>query len=294
MGWLFVPESPGWSLDSSLPFQTIGQSVTWRGKRMQPRHWLRAWQTAPWLRRLSGTTLTPSMADLGVASFIASLPASPASLGQLLAKATGSMTSAGSGRASKPSSRPSSEELPIAMLDPDSSSLKTCRLSLFEEALTESSADLPGWGSMRNGSAFASTRWAANMSVAVSISSAIALEGTWPTASARDHKGSPLEENINRKDGKSRLDQLDRVAEYWNPPGSSRPDQSRENGSTSSSGGQSSRQRESRRPQLNPMFVEWHMGWPIGWTGSELAATEWSRWRQLSRSEFLRIAPPRS
>lgn len=175
------------------------------------------------------------------------------------------------------------------MLGPDSSFLKTCRLSLFEEELTESSADLPGWGSMRNGSAYESTKWAASMSEAVSISSAIAEEGTWPTASARDHKGSPLEENINRKDGKSRLDQLDRVAEYWSLPGSSRPDQNPENGSTSSSGGQSSRRPGSARPKLNPRFVEWLMGWPIGWTGSELAATEWSRWRQLSRSAFLRL-----
>lgn len=289
MAWLFVPESEGWSWDSTSPFRTIERSATWKGKPLRPQQWSRAWQTAPWLRRLSGMTLIHSMAEHGAAAWISSLPVSRASLGLLLAKATGSTTSGGSGRASKKSSSRPSAHQRIAMLDPVSSSLKTCHLSLFAEELTESSADLPGWGSMRNGSAYESTKWAASMSEAVSISSAIALEGTWPTASARDHKGSPLEENIERKDGKSRMDQLDRVAEYWSLPGSSRPDQSRANGSTSSGNSQSSRQLGAGRPKLNPMFVEWLMGWPIGWTGSALAATELCRWRQLSRSAFLRL-----
>jgi len=40
------------------------------------------------------------------------------------------------------------------------------------------------------------------------------------------------------------------------------------------------------KPKLNPQFVEWLMGWPIGWTASELAATEWCRWRQRMRSSL--------
>jgi DNA (cytosine-5)-methyltransferase 1 len=43
------------------------------------------------------------------------------------------------------------------------------------------------------------------------------------------------------------------------------------------------------KPRLNPQFVEWLMGFPIGWTGSALAETEWSRWRRQLRLEFLRI-----
>lgn len=38
------------------------------------------------------------------------------------------------------------------------------------------------------------------------------------------------------------------------------------------------------KPKLNPQFVEWLMGWPIGWTASALAATEWSAWQQRMRS----------
>ncbi len=40
---------------------------------------------------------------------------------------------------------------------------------------------------------------------------------------------------------------------------------------------------------LNPRFTEWLMGWPIGWTESELAGTEWFRWLQLMRGELLRM-----
>ena len=43
------------------------------------------------------------------------------------------------------------------------------------------------------------------------------------------------------------------------------------------------------RPVLNPVFVEALMGWPIGWTGSEPVATEWSRWWRRMRGELLRL-----
>jgi hypothetical protein len=37
---------------------------------------------------------------------------------------------------------------------------------------------------------------------------------------------------------------------------------------------------------LNPLFVEMLMGWPLGWTGSEVAATEWCRWKRLMHGAF--------
>lgn len=42
----------------------------------------------------------------------------------------------------------------------------------------------------------------------------------------------------------------------------------------------------SERRVLNPRFVETLMGLPIGWTDSELSATEWSHWWQLMRSSL--------
>jgi hypothetical protein len=43
------------------------------------------------------------------------------------------------------------------------------------------------------------------------------------------------------------------------------------------------------RLTLNPLFVEWLMGWPIGWTDCGSAATGLFRWLQLMRSELSRL-----
>ncbi|MGE0108166.1 MAG: hypothetical protein AB7S81_00135 [Bdellovibrionales bacterium] len=37
------------------------------------------------------------------------------------------------------------------------------------------------------------------------------------------------------------------------------------------------------QPVLNPLFVEWLMGWPVGWTGSAPVETAWCLWQQHMR-----------
>jgi hypothetical protein len=39
-----------------------------------------------------------------------------------------------------------------------------------------------------------------------------------------------------------------------------------------------------RGQTLNPLFVEWMMGIPEGWTDCDLQVTGWSQWLQRSRS----------
>jgi hypothetical protein len=59
-----------------------------------------------------------------------------------------------------------------------------------------------------------------------------------------------------------------------------RPDQKTETGGPKSS---------ASRPQLNPLFVEWLMGWPLGWTACGRAATESFRlWLHLHGGTLLR------
>lgn len=77
------------------------------------------------------------------------------------------------------------------------------------------------------------------------------------------------------EDGRNRLDQLPRQAFA----SCSRLAQETQ---TDGSGG-------SDPVVLHPAFVEALMGLPIGWTDSALSATEWSRYKRLLRSEFLRI-----
>lgn len=43
------------------------------------------------------------------------------------------------------------------------------------------------------------------------------------------------------------------------------------------------------RRTLNPLFVEWLMGWPIGWTGSAPVETASCRWWQDMRGELSRL-----
>lgn len=92
---------------------------------------------------------------------------------------------------------------------------------------------------------------------------------TWPTPASRDVKGDILDESMIRKDGKSRMDQLPCMASRFSlldPP-------------TSTPGEKSST--SARR--LNPLFVEWLMGLPIGWSDCKPLETPWFllllRWR---------------
>lgn len=170
-----------------------------------------------------------------------------------------------------------------------SSSWKTHR-SLWEEALPWSSVILPRWGMTRNGlvlqhptserpiSATGSGLWP--------TPTANNFEGNavkmFPTPCATDHKGSG-------KTGKLR-DRLDYAAErgatksntYATPQArdyrtgeASRwdnPDRSRN--LNDQIGG-----------QLNPTWVEWLMGWPLGWTDLKPLATD--KFREWQRQHLL-------
>lgn len=78
----------------------------------------------------------------------------------------------------------------------------------------------------------------------------MARRNMWPTPTKRDHKDSPGMV-AQRKDGKSRLDTLPRVV--------FRQEQTKIGG------------------QLNPVWVEWLMGWPLGWTDLRPLAMDKSR-----------------
>ena len=43
------------------------------------------------------------------------------------------------------------------------------------------------------------------------------------------------------------------------------------------------------RRSLNPLFVEWLMGWPPGWTSFACSATAFTRWQQRMRCELSRL-----
>lgn len=61
--------------------------------------------------------------------------------------------------------------------------------------------------------------------------------------------------------------------------------------STADAGVRSSASTRTLPRRLNPDFVEWLMGWPIGWTvpGSPLPETEWSRWWRHMRGSLYEL-----
>ena len=79
--WIHIPlefypcvaESEESNLDSSWLFQKLEQSVTSRTKPLRAASWKRACKTKPWMKLLFGQILKPSMAELGVEKWIASL-----------------------------------------------------------------------------------------------------------------------------------------------------------------------------------------------------------------------------
>lgn len=79
-------------------------------------------------------------------------------------------------------------------------------------------------------------------------------QNKWPTPCTRDYKGANAKDGLTRNDGKSRMDQLPNAVAHGDKPEPS--------------------------GSLNPTWVEWLMGWPIGWTSMEpITDLDWRDWK---------------
>lgn len=280
---------------------------------MQPQSLQRAWKTKPWTRRLYGLTCDPSTVERGVASWILLLAASraktypwrggvpgftvsdPASTSSCCASWTSAERRWSSLRTSQalfPTSEPSSVSLPRE------GSLRSgvCYLRPRLERPIDGSG-----GSVW---ATATSHERTHAPRAVDHGEQLANQvDTWPTPTSRDHKDGASPSEAVPTNGL-----LGRAAPRWQTPSvvdSSGRDYTYPGGDKtkpfptlvgqayrhspqapptpmpgggSSSGGPTSRLlspieeiHEMRR--LNPNFVEWLMGWPIGWTACEPAVT---------------------
>jgi hypothetical protein len=125
----------------------------------------------------------------------------------------------------------------------------------------------------------------------------------WPTPAAQNWKGSSPA-SITRADGKSRMD----ILHYRAEQGFTRPDQA-----ITPVGLQPSHHAPISRPlwasmiashgrvvshrvlkararrRLNPLFVGWLMGWPIGHALCACSATEFTHWQQHMRGALSRL-----
>jgi hypothetical protein len=210
-----------------------------------------------------------SMETHGEDESMSSLAGSPARTSAQPAKALESM---GQGRECG-STWPGS----FARYDRDSSLWRTPQCSLLE-GLDVFSETWPRWGTMQNGECWERMTAAPPMSATES--------GFWPTPTRHDGKDNASPAAILRKSPG-----LGVVAQIWPTPRAGNPG-SRPNGK----GGkvlaeEVKKQENGLMPggQLNPPWVEWLMGWPIGWTDCEpLGMDKFQRWQQ-QHSAFYRI-----
>ena len=198
----------------------------------------------------SGMTCRPSTADRGAGASMSSPPVGPAK-----------------GSAQQESNEGSTTSDPAYGLRWPALSLRYDRAlyswriarALFPlEGLPDASPTLPRSGMMRRGILSERSTLARRTGV---IDVGFSL--TWPTASARDWKDTPGM-TAQRKDGKSRDDQL--------------PRRVYSRGKVPAGGG-----------QLSPAWVEWLMGWPIGF--SALEPLEMDRFHRWPRSPFKPCVP---
>ena len=156
--------------------------------------------------------------------------------------------------------------------DPDSYSWKTHQCSLLGD-LEEFSETWPQWGLMRNGECWEQTTLERTIR-----GTGYGSEQNWPTPNAWDGKRGPRsEENLRTKKHQINLITAVKQAEREKllpTPNARDWKDGKTSGNRKSPGlGVVAHQLETNSGgQLNPTWVEWLMGWPLGW--SELKPLE--------------------
>lgn len=323
-----APEASDLITPLSWQFQVLERSAWSRGKPSRSRNWFALWKRAVWLRRLYGAMPEPSTADHGAASWMASLAASRASRTALPASSSARKTSATSGQL------PAASSSSLARGSSLSRTSVGCCLRAVRNVSGETFTD---WASRlredcsrrqksarrTSANASSSSQWPTVMAHEARLGfqgrdnpeakgsqqslTTIAMLWMTPRASDAEHGGP------NQRDSAGNP-ALPSQASQWATPTSLSFGESHQPGNSrsyninmdlaheiyshldltiSTVGEAHSRPRRS----LNPLFVEWLMGWPPGWT---LAAwtdfacseTELCLWKALMRSALSQLGLP--
>ena len=254
MAWLYVPglevsnEDLNQELMDSKPF------VTSRGKPMQSRTLLKRWRTVKYFRLLSGLTFKPSTAQYGVVKWILSLEDSHVSPIQLLGSYLEKKTQETYGRTLKES---------LAKYHHRSFSWKTFQTSIIQWA-PKSLETWPKWGLTVRGVLYELP------TLEPPIEGPDGSYSLLPTPTASDG----IRTNLTY--GAGNLTLKGHVVKYPTPTTSEA-----EKAGFYSKGqmgnslvAQAKREGLKNGGRLNPQWVEWLMGWPIGWTDLEDWGTE--------------------
>ena len=281
MAWLYLPVSVGLnsvSNNSSLQAESFVMS---RGKPLAPQSLSRKWKKESYMKLLYGLMLEPSKAQSLVEKWILSVPDSLVNHSVKLENSKEKKMNVGSGMILKES---------LARFDLNSSSWKTFQTSLMGE-LIPFSEPWPNSGSMLNMVVSKCPKLAETITeIDSSYLHIVPKEGgLWPTPTASHLKiyPTPIASDSTKTNlthhGKN-LTLLGAVKFYATPTASDGhnstlpPSQA----NWDSLPGDMIRLGEARPGGvLNPQFVEWLMGWPIGWTDLEHVGTESSLIRHI-------------
>ncbi len=257
MTWLYVPRSvtsaftqaeEGLTSAYTERCETLAASATWRSKRLPSARWLRLWKRERWMRRLCGLMPEPSTADASVAMWLASLEEAPA-------RSSPSPT---------PSARtPQRSDLPPTEGASSSDSSKSPRSAELSGSFGRTSEGQvllfpscsSGWSRRAGGEHGQAFRH-----LMLAHPTKGSATSCWPTATARDWRGSAHSEEMAAKGGRT----LNETTWAW---ARSHPDLMMTLPGAMSLGHVRS------WPQLchNPFFVAWLMGWTwwlAGWDAS--------------------------
>lgn len=164
----------------------------------------------------------------------------------------------------------------LAKYNPDTHSLKTAQCSLIED-LTGCCVTLPRWGSMRNGELYKRRMLVRHMKGSES--------GLWPTPTVCGNYNRP---GVSKTSG---MGLASAVMLYLTPRATDVGRGEKSETFVKRMGDRGSHCFQSLPSQiggpLNPNWVEWLMGWPIGWTDLKpLETGKFLEWQQQHSLNF--------
>ena len=159
----------------------------------------------------------------------------------------------------------------FAMFDPDTRSWRTSQVCLVLGTSAKSSLRWPKQGLMRDGVCSELTMSVPRTDVKGS--------GYWPTPDCQNHRdGSKLRKDNNVAEGGRHGVSLHHAVYHWPTP-TVNGNYNRKGLSKTSGDGLATAVKSCEDGQLNPNWVEWLIGWPIGWTDLKpLAMGKYQQW----------------
>ena len=310
MSWHFLRERAAASWEA--PSLVGAPSALLNMLPTRVRSYLPARRTEYCQLSLFGMTCEPLTEGHGEDASTLSVAASRARISALLAAETDLMENVPDCGPSLPGS--------LARYNPNSRSWRTAQCSLQGD-LTEFSRTFPRWGTMRNGELWERSTPALRTDVNASGSSPTP-SGNWPTPCVADVFTDRLK-SAQQVEGSMHSVNLSQAVHMWPTPRAEERQQhnSQDNGmalslavkmfptpvSKSEKGGRmgldggshartalvrdhgQQAMKDLTGGQLNPDWVEWLMGWPIGWT--DLNPLETDRFRMWPRSHGIPCLP---